>query len=417
VKDKRACRCERTTRTPAALCAVLVVGVLAAAVPAAAQSPAPTLQLKAASARQAGPDLQFELRFNRPLPVAELQATAGRSACVVLSPQAPSRRRVCVSGRDGRLTATLARIEGARAIEPPRPVRGARITAHDDLLALRAPASALRVTLGRRLDWQAYVQWRDGSACTLVPDPAACVHPLPATGAFMLQTRPATGSAPQSPAPARRHRGHGLRLLATGDSMIQTIDGYLTRGLASRRGTSVRSDAHIGTGITRPAELDWPRRARAQAAGFKPDVTVMFLGANDGFDLRSASGKRAPCCGPAWVAAYARRVEAMMRSYLRGGRSRVYWLTLPAPRPSSFARVFPRVNAAIKRAARRVGGGVRVIDLVPVFTPGGEFRQTITFHGQTIDARQPDGIHLSLAGASVAATLVIDRLRADHALP
>jgi hypothetical protein len=117
------------------------------------------------------------------------------------------------------------------------------------------------------------------------------------------------------------------------------------------------------------------------------------------------------------VAAYARRVEAMMRSYLRGGRSRVYWLTLPAPRPASFARVFSHVNAAIKRAARRVRGGVRVIDLVPVFTPGGDFRQTITFHGRTIDARQPDGIHLSLAGAAVAATLVIDRLRADHALP
>ncbi|MEA2142638.1 MAG: hypothetical protein QOI64_1068, partial [Solirubrobacteraceae bacterium] len=47
---------------------------------------------------------------------------------------------------------------------------------------------------------------------------------------------------------------------------------------------------------------------------------------------------------------------------------------------------------------------------------GGRFRQTITFRGRTIDARQPDGIHLSFAGASVAATLVIDRLRADGAL-
>jgi hypothetical protein len=349
--------------------------------------------------------------------VAELQATAGRSACIVLNPQAPSRRRTCVSVRDGRLTATLARIEGAMATEPPRPLRGARITAQDDRLTLRAPASALRVTLGHRLDWQAYVQWRDGSACTLVPDPAACIHTLPATGAFALPTRPATASAPRSPAPARGHRAHGLRLLATGDSLIQLVDGVLARRLAPRPATSVRSDAHIGTGITRPAQLDWPRRASAQAAGFKPDVTVMILGANDGFDLRSAGGKRAPCCGPAWVAAYARRVEAMMRSYLRGGRSRVYWLTLPAPRPASFARVFSHVNAAIKRAARRVGGGVRVIDLVPVFTPGGDFRQTITFHGRTIDARQPDGIHLSLAGAAVAATLVIDRLRADHALP
>lgn len=118
--------------------------------------------------------------------------------------------------------------------------------------------------------------------------------------------------------------------------------------------------------ISKPGQLDWLRRARGQAASVKPD----------------------------------------------------YWLTLPTPRPAAFARVFAPVNAAIKRAARRVGDGdgVSVIDLVPVFTPGGHFRQTITFRGRTIDARQPDGIHLSLAGAAVAATLVIDRLRADHAL-
>ncbi len=59
---------------------------------------------------------------------------------------------------------------------------------------------------------------------------------------------------------------------------------------------------------------------------------------------------------------------------------------------------------------------MHVIDLVPIFTPGGHFRQTITFRGQEIDARQPDGVHLSLAGASVAATLVIDHLRARGAL-
>ena len=106
-----------------------------------------------------------------------------------------------------------------------------------------------------------------------------------------------------------------------------------------------------------------------------------------------------------------------MRSYLRGGRSMVYWLTLPTPRSEGFGRVYRAVNAAIRRAGKRVGEGVRVIDLVPVFTPGGRFRQNVTFRGRTVSARQPDGVHLSTAGASIAATLVIDRLRADRALP
>jgi len=75
------------------------------------------------------------------------------------------------------------------------------------------------------------------------------------------------------------------------------------------------------------------------------------------------------------------------------------------------------VNVAIRRAAERVGGGVRAIHTARVFTPGGRFRQTITFRGRTIDARQADGVHLSTAGALFAATLIVDRLRADHALP
>ncbi len=402
-----------TARSLAVLVAAMAACAFAfATAPAAGQGPAPTLQLAEASARQIGADLRFELRLDRALPVDELQAAGGRIVCVVLSPLAASRRRACVSRRDGRLTATFARIdEGGVATERPRALRGARIAAREDLLTLRAPASALRVRLGPRLDWQAYVQWRDGSGCTLLPEPDACIQVLPADGVLTLPTRAARAAARR---PAARH---ALRLLATGDSMIQIVDGYLAARLAGRPRTSVRSDAHIGSGITKPGELDWTRRARAQAAGFKPDVTVMFLGANDGFDLRSAAGRRAPCCGAAWVAAYARRVQAMMNTYRRGGRSSVYWLTLPAPRPAGFARIYPQVNAAIKRAARRVRDGVRVIDLGPVFTPGGRFRQTITFRGTTIDARQPDGVHLSAAGANVAATLIIDRLRADHALP
>jgi lysophospholipase L1-like esterase len=372
----------------------------------------PSLQLTAAAATQLGADLRFVLRFNRALPVAELRGNLGRSVCVVLSPLVASRRRACVGqgSNGGLLAATLARLdEGGTALERPRALRDAQIAVNGDVLTLRVPAAALHVTLGRTLQWQAFVRWRDGSGCDLLPDRRACIQLLPEAGASSFATR-------RAPRAATARRPRTLHLLATGDSMIQTIDGDLARALAARRGSTVRSDARPGTGISKPAAVGWVRRARGQAADVRPDVTVVFLGANDGFPI-TGRGRTAACCGAAWVAAYARRVEAMMRSYLRGGRSYVYWLTLPAPRPAAFARVFVGVNEAIHRAARRVGGRVRVIDLVPVFTPGGVFRQTITFRGKTIDARQPDGIHLSLSGASVAATLVVDQLRADHALP
>lgn len=387
---------------------VLVLVPLAAAAPASparAQSPLPSLQLTGATLRQSDDELRFVLRFNRAVPVRELQPRQGRSVCVVLSPERPSRRRACVSRRGGRLRTTIVRIdETGFATGPARPLRGARTIVRGAAMTLRAPADALRVRLGDSVSWRAVVRWRDGSGCAVVPGPSSCTQVLPATGALTFRTR-----AARRPAFTRLRR---LRLLATGDSMIQIVDSYLKQRLGRRRGATVRSDARIGSGVSKPAMLDWVRKAGAQSSSFKPDVTVVFLGANDGFAIGGV-----PCCEQAWVAAYAKRVEAMMRSYLRGGRSYVYWLTLPTPRRASFVRIYSRVNVAIKRAAERVGGGARVIDVARVFTPGGRFRQSISFRGRTINARQPDGVHLSTAGASVAATLVMDRLRADDALP
>ena len=384
---------------------VLVLVPLAAAAPARAQSPLPSLLLTGATLRQSDDELRFVLRFNRAVPVRELQPRQGRSVCVVLSPARPSRRRACVSRRGGRLRTTIVRIdETGFATGPARPLRGARAVVRGAALTLRAPADALRLRLGDSVSWRAVVRWRDGSGCAVVPGPSSCTQVLPATGALTFRTR-----AARRPAFTRLRR---LRLLATGDSMIQIVDSYLKQRLGRRRGATVRSDARIGSGVSKPAMLDWVRKARGQASSFKPDVTVVFLGANDGFPIGGV-----PCCEQAWVAAYAKRVEAMMRSYLRGGRSYVYWLTLPTPRRASFVRIYSRVNVAIKRAAERVGDGARVIDIARVFTPGGRFRQSITFRGRTINARQPDGVHLSTAGASVAATLVMDRLRADRALP
>jgi lysophospholipase L1-like esterase len=393
-------------------CAALAApAVVVAQEPVASPPPPPTVQIVSAGLRQAGADLQLELRLSRIVSASEFDARQGRIVCLILSPDEPSRRRVCISARDGRLSAGLAPISpDGDAVGAARVLRGARVVLSGDFLRLRASAAALRARLGQPVAWRTTITWRDGGPCEAVTDRLACVQGFP-PAPQLLPTRALPGPPPQRPGAPH------LRLLATGDSMIQVVDGYLKAGLARRRATLVRSDAHVSTGISKLGMLDWIRTARGQATGFKPDVTVVFIGANDGFPMKTPSGANVGCCDAGWVAEYARRVAAMMRSYRRGGRSLVYWMTLPAPRPGTFARVFRAVNPAIRAAAARVGDGVRVIDLVPVFTPGGRFRQHVTFRGRTVDARQPDGVHLSTAGAQIAASLVIDRLRADGALP
>ncbi|MDX6677661.1 MAG: uncharacterized protein QOE31_1713 [Solirubrobacteraceae bacterium] len=372
---------------------------------------APSLLINAAGLTQVGDDLQLRLRFSRDLPVAEIDQAKARFACVVLGPTVPTRRRLCVSrSATGDLRATLSSIgEDGQPRGHVAVLRRAKLKIDGAVLVLRVPASALGVKLGTLADWLVFVTWKDGGPCEQAPGPAPCTQVVPATGLRRLVTHARLR-------PRFVREGH-LRVLATGDSMIQIIDGFLKQRLERRRGTHVRSDARISTGLSKPFMLDWVKRAREQARALHPDVTAIFIGANDGFPMRTRSGASAACCAGPWVTEYARRVESMMRSYQRGGRSYVYWMTLPTPRRNDFARVYRAVNRAIKRAAGRVGRGVRVIDLVKVFTPGGRFRQVIRFRGKNVNARQPDGVHLSVAGASIAATLLVDRLRTDHALP
>jgi lysophospholipase L1-like esterase len=230
-------------------------------------------------------------------------------------------------------------------------------------------------------------------------------------GRWRLEVRTAGAPARRDTAYVRPASGR-LSLLATGDSMIQILDGFLGRKLESAR-VAVHSDARIGTGITKPFLLDWPLHARGQVRSRRPDVTVVFLGANDGYPLHTRSGRQAACCGRAWRRAYANRVSGMMSTYARHGAGTVYWATLPAPRGAGFRRVYRAINAALRAAVRRHPGEAHLVQLARRFTPGYRFRQSIRWHGRTVSVRQRDGVHLNVSGASIAGTLIVRAMRRD----
>jgi hypothetical protein len=114
-----------------------------------------------------------------------------------------------------------------------------------------------------------------------------------------------------------------------------------------------------------------------------------------------------------WAAAYAYRVRRMMNTYRRGGRARVYWLTLPAPRDKDRQEVARSVNAAIEVAAQPYRAQVRVLDMDELFTPGGRYRDAMEVDGRREIVREPDGIHLNGQGAELAADAVMEAVERD----
>ncbi len=210
-------------------------------------------------------------------------------------------------------------------------------------------------------------------------------------------------------APARR-KLHTL--LVTGDSMSQPLDQDLARTLAPQ-GVKVIRDPHIGTGISKSILVDWGRLSVTQVQQDHPDAVVVFIGANDGFSMPGPNGKSVDCCGPEWTAIYATRVRRMMNTYRQNGLAHVYWLTLPTPREAIRQQIALVVNAAIKVAAEPYIAQVRVIDIVPTFTPGNRYRDEMTISGQPTIVRQSDGIHLNDAGSALAEKLVLAAIDQD----
>jgi hypothetical protein len=207
-------------------------------------------------------------------------------------------------------------------------------------------------------------------------------------------------------------------VLATGDSTMQGIDGFIGDELGD--GASVVSDVRIGTGISKaeqatlpgaanPAALQWGLLATSQTRRLRQVATVISLGANEGFGMTTAGGERAECCEAPWTAEYARRARVMMQTYARAGRARVLWLTLPLPRDDRRAVTTRAVNGAIVSAAAGLAR-VKVLRMDVVFTPDG-YRDVIRYRGRAVDVRDADGVHLNVAGTAIAARIVAAELR------
>jgi lysophospholipase L1-like esterase len=200
-------------------------------------------------------------------------------------------------------------------------------------------------------------------------------------------------------------------LLVTGDSLSQPLDQDLARRLAGS--VKVVRDPHVGTGISKSIIVDWGKLSVSQVQRDHPSAVVVFIGANEGFPMKGAGGREVQCCGVDYAAVYASRVRQMMDTYRQAGAARVYWLTLPTPRDPERQKIARTVNAAIAVAAQPWRSQVRVFDTVPIFTPGGRYRDAMDVGGQQKIVRESDGIHLNQTGSSLLADRLLPVIDAD----
>jgi lysophospholipase L1-like esterase len=255
------------------------------------------------------------------------------------------------------------------------------------------------------------------------PLPSPTVPPEGATTGTLLPSLGPTAKGP-SPTPSasasagaiqlrQPTRAKPLRVLVTGDS-LSTYVGVQMEQLSHDVGLlDVMRVSADGTGLSNPSFYNWQKAAKLGVQAHHPEVVVMVIGGNDGWNMTGPSGDHLIVGTDAWVDEYARRVAAIISTYVNGGVSAVYWSGPPTARDPRWNGLYRKVNLAAQRAALAVPKA-HYVDLFRGTAVDGRYADRVPYNGHTVThSRQSDGVHWTLDGSLLPASLELAALSDD----
>ncbi len=191
------------------------------------------------------------------------------------------------------------------------------------------------------------------------------------------------------------NRSHGERVLAIGDSLMVQAGPAVTQEL-SAQGYDVQVHAVPGSGLL-DTKYDWAQTANNLIASFNPDIVIVeFIGDYGLFGERPGIPPDSVQFFSAWQFA-AQRLEDILTAQ----RAQVYWVVgPPVAQPSGELRLGRLDHIYESLGAPDTGTGhPPIIDLNPAFSGHEGYTQFLPGpDGTSVQIRQPDGTHLTLAG-------------------
>jgi hypothetical protein len=196
-----------------------------------------------------------------------------------------------------------------------------------------------------------------------------------------------------------------LRVLDIGDSLGEDLGFRLQADLPATGVATVTMDSQGDTGLSNENYYDWPAHLQQDLAATRPQIVVVFLGANDGqgFDV---NGVPKDYGSPEWISAYTQRVDEMLQESNSAG-ARVVWVGMPLMEDPTLNSEMLQIDA-IFRAQSAKYPGTLYLPSTAVLCPNGVFTPSITTaSGESEVIRTPDGVHLTTPGAELVAQAVI----------
>ncbi|MGA2527636.1 MAG: DUF459 domain-containing protein [Acidimicrobiales bacterium] len=201
-----------------------------------------------------------------------------------------------------------------------------------------------------------------------------------------------------------------VTVLVVGDSISKDLGLGLSYTLSTDPLLHLVQAGYVGSGLARPDFYDWPEHLEALVNQYHPKLVIILVGANDSqsFDV----GDQALAFGSAkWRSVYTQRVDAMINETLTSG-AKMLWVGAPIMADPVLSASMQTLNS-IYQAQAKLHPGVEFMSIWSLFSDAsGQYSEYLTnSSGQTVLARDDDGIHLTVPdGCDILAVAVIRQI-------
>ncbi len=195
------------------------------------------------------------------------------------------------------------------------------------------------------------------------------------------------------------------KIMLMGDSLMEDLGPATHRALRERKGLHFLLAARYSTGLTRPDYFNWPENMERVVNEKRPNLIVVFMGANDAMPIRRNKRVVHPAYGAPWCEAYTEKMNEIFDIAQRYGCEMI-WVGLP-PMGSRYARQLGQTGETQRSAC--AARGIEFLDTIPVLgDENGGFRAFMTDSaGNTVRIRRSDKEHLSPHGNNLLVQLLL----------
>ena len=203
-----------------------------------------------------------------------------------------------------------------------------------------------------------------------------------------------------------------MTILDVGDSLGEDLGLGLGYTLGTNPLVHVVQAAHGDSGLARPDFYNWPAHLAALLSEYHPEVVTLLIGGNDSQSF-DADNQVVVFGTSLWRTIYTQRVDLMMSEAQKAG-AKLLWVGLPIMQDPAFGASMETLNAIYK--AQAALHHVEFMSTWALFSNAqGQYSAYLTnSSGQTVLARDPDGIHIAPPGGcdivAVAAIKQIEKL-------